>query len=259
MTSRRHGLRVAFRNEGDELRAARHLDRAGNEHGAERGEESPGGCSAHGVLTEQDGVHTVNEFGAAVPCSEGECFSTAGKIAFKTALGKTGEAGGVGPRCVRDADDAFIAGHFALAAETMLDPGQGGAEWEDDKAELLKEVGPVVAAAEVLGFVEDNLLELTGCEARKKPFRDEDARQEEADDTGAVEHVRGTDCDTPAEKMIEAGGKRFADLNRLGGLPQPPQPDGVHGKVGRANEGSEEPERCYCEAPAGIELEQGVR
>ena len=153
-------------------------------------------------------MNAVNELGAAVPGAKGEGFSTA----LETTLGKAGEASGIGAWSVGDAYDTFITGHLALAAETMLDPGESGVQREDDKAEFLEEVGPVVVAAEVLGFVEDDLLEFAGCDTGEEPLGNEDARREKADDAGAVEHARGADCDALArdalgEMSVKRGGE----------------------------------------------------
>jgi hypothetical protein len=108
---------------------------------------------------EQDAMNAMDEFGTTVPCTEGESFGAT----FEPAFCEAGEAGGVGAGCISNADDAFIAGHFALAAETMFDPRESRVEREEDEAELLKEIGPVVATVKVLGFVEDDLLEFGGC------------------------------------------------------------------------------------------------
>jgi len=153
-------------------------------------------------------MNAVNELGAAVPSTEGEGFSTA----LETTLGKAGEASGIGAWSVGDAYDAFITGHFALAAEAMLDPGESGVQREDDKAEFLEKVGPVIVAAEVLGFVEDDLLEFAGCDTGQEPLGNEDARREKADDAGAIEHARGADCDAldcdvPGVMRVKSGGE----------------------------------------------------
>ena len=199
-------------------------------------------------------MNAVNELRAAVPGAKGEGLSTA----LETSLGEAGEASGIGAWSIGDADDAFITGHLAFAAETVLDPGESGVQREDDEAKFLEEVGPVVVAAQVFGFVEDDLLEFARCDTGEEPLGNEDARREESDDAGAVEHVRGADGYAPGTENIERSGKGCAELNRLGGFPQPTQPDGVHGEIGRADERSEDPESGNGEAPPGIELEQSV-
>ena len=117
-------------------------------------------------------MNAVNELGAAVPGTEGEGFSTA----LETTFSKAGKAGGVGAGSVGDADDSFVTGHLALAAKTMLDPGESGVQREENEAEFLEEVGPVVVAAKVLGFVEDDLLEFAWCYPGQQPLGNEDAR-----------------------------------------------------------------------------------
>jgi hypothetical protein len=73
-------------------------------------------------------------------------------------FGQGGEAGGVGAGCAGGAEDLLVAGEFALDAEAALQPEERGVEGEEDEGELLEEVEPVVGAAEVGGFVEDDLV-----------------------------------------------------------------------------------------------------
>ena len=227
LASRNYGLDVVPGNEGYELGEARHFDRAGDEGETESSEENAGGCSAHGALVEKDAMYAKNELGAAMPCTERQGISAA----FEAAFGKAGETGSVRAGSVGDADDALIASHFALAAQTMLKPCQSRIEREDDEAELLEEVGPVVAAAEMFGFVEDDLPELGRREARKQPVRNEDARREKANDAGSIKGLDRADFDAGNAAMSEA-----VDFNRLGSLPQLPQPEGVHDECAGTNE-----------------------
>ena len=54
---------------------------------------------------------------------------------------------------------AIVAGQFALGAQPPLHPQQHRVQGEKHQADLLQEVGPVVAAAQVLHLVQDHLLQ----------------------------------------------------------------------------------------------------
>jgi hypothetical protein len=144
----------------------------------------------------QDAVDSMNQFGATIPGAERKRFGTV----LKTALGKTREAGCVGARSLRDADNGFIAGHLAFFREAAFDPPKRGIQRKENQAKLLGEIGPVVETAEVLGLMENDLIELSLCEAHEQPIRNEDAWGEEADDTGAIQIMRGADLGGAATK-----------------------------------------------------------
>ena len=57
----------------------------------------------------------------------------------------------------------------------------------------MKQIGPIVASAEMFRLVKDDLIEFAGSEACEEPIRNEDARGEEADDAGAIEVLRAAD------------------------------------------------------------------
>jgi len=140
----------------------------------------------------------------------------------------------------------------------MLQPRESGIQGEDDEAKLLDEVGPVVAAAEMFGFVENDLPEFGGRETGEQPLRNEDARGEKADDAGAVECLRRANVYAGVAEMNESVGKDSIDLDRLRSLPQLPQPDGVCDECRRSNEGSDQPECRDGISPTSVYLEESV-
>jgi hypothetical protein len=83
--------------------------------------------------------------------------------------------------------NTIIAGEFTLHAETLLDPEQYGIERKENKGDLLEEIGPVVAAAEMLHLMEDDLFQLLGGELCQKVGGNKDPRMEESDDAGTIE------------------------------------------------------------------------
>ncbi len=85
-------------------------------------------------------------------------------------------------------------------AELAVDPPERGIHREENEAKLLEEIGPVVEATQVFGLVEHDLIQLCGSEAREQPIGNEDARGKEADDTGAIQIVRGADLRCAATK-----------------------------------------------------------
>ena len=163
-----------------------------------------------------------------------------------------GEAGGIGAGCVRDANDAFVAGHFAALAELAFDEPERGVQGEKHEAEFLQKVGPVVAAAEMFRLVENDLVEFAGCEAREEPIGNKDAGREEADDAGAVDVRRGADLKAAAR---DAG---WGEIDGGGGTPERVQAEGMEKQVCGARGRCEEPNGGDDEGPAGIELEPCV-
>ena len=95
-------------------------------------------------------------------------------------------------------DDAVVAGHLALAAKAALNPGQAGVQGEENQADFLQQIRPVVTAAQVLGFMQHDLVELPGSEAGEEPVWNENARGKEADDTGTFKLGGGADLDGAA-------------------------------------------------------------
>ena len=244
----------ARRNERDHLRAAGEFDRAEQEAAADDADQSAGGDGMKRLLTPEDGMDAADEFRTPLPCSEGKRLSTA----LEGALGEAGETGGVSAGSLGAADDAFVAGHLALAAEAVLDPCERGVQREKNQGKLLQQIGPVVAAAQVLRFMEDNVLEFAGREALKEPVGDEDARCEEADDAGAVKQARGADLNRTTPRRD--GGKKRTEArihrNRSGGPPKLTQAQRMEGKIGGTIDGSEEPESSDGECPTTVELER---
>jgi hypothetical protein len=101
-------------------------------------------------------------------------------------LGEISQAGSVGLARRGEVQDAVVAGEFALDAEAALDPVEDGVEGEEDEADLLEEIGPVVPATEMLHLVEKDLFELLRRELFEQSWGKENAGVEEADDAGAV-------------------------------------------------------------------------
>src|SRR6202021_3692081 len=69
------------------------------------------------------------------------------------------EALGVGARLRRGGENGVVAGHFALERNFLLDPPDGGMTEEESFYDLLRAIGPVIAAAQMREFMEKNLLE----------------------------------------------------------------------------------------------------
>jgi hypothetical protein len=126
--SRLHG------NEGHQLRAPGKLDGTDEETATECAEKSARRERPKGVLAAENTVDTVNQFRAALPGSERERLGAM----LKTALREASKAGCVGARSARDADDAIVARHFALTAETPLDPEKRGVERKKGQADFLE-------------------------------------------------------------------------------------------------------------------------
>jgi hypothetical protein len=69
------------------------------------------------------------------------------------------EAQGVGLATATGAQNAVVAGQFALRAKAAFDPEEHRVDGEQNQADFLQEVGPVVGAAQVLHLVDYHLLQ----------------------------------------------------------------------------------------------------
>ena len=105
-------------------------------------------------------------------------------------FGKAGEAFRVGARRLCPAHHALVASHLTLAAQAAFDPHQRRVQWEQNQGQLLEKIGPIVAAAQVFGLVQNHLLKFARRQAREEPFRNQNARREKANHAGAVEPAR---------------------------------------------------------------------
>ena len=133
----------------------------------------------------KDALHASDEFRAALPCSKNEGEATA----HEGELCEVGEAKGVGFAAGAGAEDAVVAGQFAFGAEAVFHPEERGVEREQDEGQFLKQVGPVVAAMEVLHFMDDDLAQLGWGEAGEDGGRNKNAGAEEAENAGAGDLV----------------------------------------------------------------------
>jgi hypothetical protein len=199
----------------------------------------------------------------------GEGEGAAGGAVFDAVFCERGEAGGVGAGRAGGAENLLVAGELALKAEAALDPEEGGVEREEDKSELLEEVEPVVCAAEVGAFVEDDLVELVGGEALEEPAGDEDLGGEEADDAGAVDFVGdaelggsrvGARCPRVRADYVPPIAARWMGhpSERGGAVPEGAEAEGGDDEGRGADERGEGPEGEDGEAPAGVENEERV-
>jgi hypothetical protein len=127
-------------------------------------------------------MDSTSQFGLLLPGSEGE----SGTAPHKGVLGEVSEAGSVSLSRRSKAQDAVVAGKFAFDAEATLDPVEGRVEGEEDEADLLEEIGPVVPTTEMLHLVEKDMFELLRRELFEQGWRKQNARVEERDDAGAV-------------------------------------------------------------------------
>jgi hypothetical protein len=122
------------------------------------------------------------QLGTVLPGTERKC----GVAAFETAFGEAGEASSVGARSLCAADDSVVASHFALGAETALEPPERRVERENDQAKLLQQVGPVIHAAKMLRLMQHDLLKFGRGEPIEEPIGNQDAWAEKADHAWAV-------------------------------------------------------------------------
>jgi hypothetical protein len=184
------------RNKGNELWALSQLRRDRQKGATEHCEQSAGRDRGKVAMIAQNAVNTMDELRPVLPGAEREGFCSM----LQTALGEAGEAGGVRAWSLGDADYGFIAGHLALLRELTVNPPKRGIQRKENQAKLLGEIGPVVETAEVFGLMENDLIELSLTEAHEQPIRNEDAWGEEADDTGAIQIMRGADLGCAATK-----------------------------------------------------------
>jgi hypothetical protein len=123
--------------------------------------QEPRGCRGKRLSLSEDAVNAGDQFWTALPCAERESTERESLLTpGEVALSQTREAGGIGARSVGRLDDVLIAGDFPLGAKAALGPHEGWVEREKHETQFLEQVGPVVAALEVSGFVEQNLLQL---------------------------------------------------------------------------------------------------
>ncbi|MGA8672716.1 MAG: hypothetical protein WB679_22765 [Terracidiphilus sp.] len=184
------------RNKGNELRTLCQLRSYREKAATEHCEQSAGRDGGKAAMIVQDAVNTMDELRPVLPDAEREGFCSM----FKATLGEAGEAGGVRAWSLGDADYGFIAGHLALLRELTVNPPKRGIQREENQAKLLGEIGPVIETAEVFCLMENDLIELSLSEAHEQPIRNEDAWGEEADDTGAIQIMRGADLGGAATK-----------------------------------------------------------
>ena len=86
-------------------------------------------------------------------------------------------------------DHAFITGHLALPAEPPLHPRQRGIQRKQNQAQLLNQVAPVVAAAQVFGLMQNNLFQLAEGQPSPEPLWNQDSRLEKTDHTRPIERA----------------------------------------------------------------------
>ena len=106
-------------------------------------------------------------------------------------------------------------------------------EGEENEAELLEEVCPVVTAAEVLGLMQENLAEFVGGEALKEIQGEQDFGSKKADDAGVGELVGGANFDIGGDAGCEVG-RWVVMVDAEGGVPEGAQTPCVPGEVGQA-------------------------
>src|ERR1700733_3874390 len=123
-------------------------------------------------------MYPPNQLRPTLPCSQRKRFSPP----LDAPLGKASQAGRIGTRRLRDADDGLIARHLPLQAELALHPEQYRVQRKDDQAEFLQQVGPIISAAQMLRFVQHDLLQLTLREPVEEPCGNKDARRQKTDD-----------------------------------------------------------------------------
>jgi len=150
---------------------------------------------------------------------------------------------------------AVVAGKLALDAETAFDPVEDGIQREEDEADLLNKVGPVVAAAEMLELVQENLLELLRGESLEQGKGEKDSGAVKADDAGAVDvlgdaELRRAGC---AVQQGAAGG--LGDDGR-GGRGDTPEMEGAAEQPRSTQERESCPGAEDQDAPAGVEMER---
>ena len=105
-------------HEGHELRTTSQFHR-GSEKAAADGAEQNARCDGRKApMIAQNAVNAINQLGTPMPSSKRKRFGAV----FKAALGEIGQAGGVCARGLGDANDAFIAGHFAFFRQAAFDP-----------------------------------------------------------------------------------------------------------------------------------------
>src|ERR1019366_6981370 len=168
-------LLTSRRNKGNQLRAPRKFNGTEKEAAAERSQHCASAERTQRVLATENAVDAMDQLGPALPCSQRKSLGAT----FKSTLGKAGQACGISTRRMRNSYDTVVAGHLTLAAEPMLNPKQRGIKREQNQAELLGKVRPIVVAAQMFGFMQHYLFEFAGCEPGKKPVGNKDARLEE--------------------------------------------------------------------------------
>jgi hypothetical protein len=86
----------------------------------------------------------------------------------------------------RRSDYPGVARQLAFKAKPAVHPAQRRIKWKERNADLLQQIDPVIAAAEVFALMQHNLLQIGWRKLRKEPLWYEKARRKEADHAGRI-------------------------------------------------------------------------
>src|SRR5580698_9708315 len=176
-------------------------------------------------------------------------------------FGKVCEAKCVGLAAATGLQDTVVAGQFALGTKLALDPKQSGVEREKDQGQLLDQVGPVVAAAQMLHFMQDHLTQFFGREPLEQCGRKKDAWMEEAENAGTCDFSGSAEFGvslTPAAGDADLQEKLDVRtcVDRCGARRQAVQTDGACDQLDSSNEQEKNPDAGDDEAPMRAEFER---
>lgn len=150
----------------------------------------------------KDSMDAAGELGLPLPCPESKRYAAA----KQGVLGKTGEAGGIGFSGRGGVQHTIVARELPLDAQAALDPVEHGIKREENQADLLDEIRPVIAAAKMLHLMEHDLLELLFGESLEQLGGKKNPGMEESGDAGPVDLNRGAEL-RPALFLIRKGGQ----------------------------------------------------
>ena len=174
-------------------------------------------------------------------------------------LGQPGQANCIGLPSKAGAQDAVVAGELTLRTEPPFYTEQHGIQREERQANLLQQIRPIVATAEMFHLVQDYLLQLQRREFLKERGRDEDAGAEEAEYAGPFDFNRGAKLCRPAAILIavpalQQGLDRWVRRDRSGPASQPVQTIGADYQLRASPKGEHRPQSGDGQAPARIEI-----
>ena len=170
-------------------------------------------------------------------------------------LGETDQRLGIGAGAEVGGEHGIVAGHLALEREPRLDKPDRRMKEEDRLHEFLREVGPVVLAAQVREFVQEDGVEFGGRNLGQRPRREDDHGAEVSDGRGDANRIGGAQSSRggalESRQGWRAGPGRAAEVDRSAGSTQALQTIQTVADMSKAESGADDPgdeqvkrERC---------------